>query len=96
LRCALKLESGTHEGLGASWRRGTAVLTPRCIAFKGTRLEVLSLSQDSRAPELGDGTRVGADAVVYTVVTPSARVLWAVPSDAAGWALKRLAVSVQA
>ena len=91
MRAALRLEWGAQEGVTTSWRRGNVRLHAGRIEFRGHEIVIVSVSEAPRSPSIGEWVRVHVDSVIYSVTTPTARLLWAVPGPQASWALNRIA-----
>lgn len=91
MRAALRLESGSQDGVTEAWRRGNVHLRPGLLEFHGHEIRVLSVSEASRSPTASEWVRVHTDSIIYSVATPSARLLWAVPGPQSSWALSHLA-----
>ncbi|RKS88533.1 hypothetical protein DEU37_2154 [Microbacterium sp. AG790] len=91
MRAALRVEWGSHDGLTTAWRRGNVRIRPGFLEFRGHEIRVLSVSDAARSPAVGEWLQVHTDSQIYSVATPSARLLWAVPGPQSAWALSRLA-----
>lgn len=103
VECGLRIVAGEQPGLAPRWRHGVGTLTPGLLAFRSTvggmrflrrtpiTVEVLQI--DGSRPRMTrwrEALHVSPGTEVIELVTPSARLEWAVPGQWMGWARERL------
>ncbi|SDQ81023.1 hypothetical protein [Microbacterium sp. cf332] len=91
MQAALRLESGSQEGVTETWRRGNIHVRPGLLEFRGNEIRVLRVYEAPREPTARERVRVHTDSIIYSIATPSARLLWAIPGPQSSRALSRLA-----
>jgi hypothetical protein len=103
VECGLRVVVGEQPGLAPRWRHGVGTLAPGLLTFRSTlggmrflrrtsiTVEVLQI--DGSRPRMTwwrEALHVSPGTEVVELVTPSARLEWAVPSHRMGWARERL------
>ena len=100
---ALRVLDGHQSGLGPRWRHGVATLAPGRLTFRGTvggvrflrrrpiTVEVLEVDRGSaRTTGLREAWWAWPGTEVAQLVTPTARLEWAVPATRMEWATGEL------
>ena len=103
VECGLRIVAGEQPGLAPRWRHGVGTLAPGLLTFRSTvggmrflrrtplTVEVLHIDGSRpRTTRWREALHVSPGTEVIELVTPSARLEWAVPAHRMEWARERL------
>jgi hypothetical protein len=99
----LRVVDGHQPGLGPRWRHGVGTLAAGRLEFRGTvggvrflrrapiTIDVMQIDRDApRTTGLREAWSVRPGIEVVQLVTPTARLEWAVPGPQIDWAIEEL------
>jgi uncharacterized MnhB-related membrane protein len=99
----LRVVDGHQPGLGPRWRHGVGTLVPGRLDFRGTvggvrflrrapiTIDVKQIDRDiPRTTGLREALSVMPGTEVVQLITPTARLEWAVPGPQIDWAIEKL------
>jgi hypothetical protein len=99
----LRVVDGNQPGLGRRWRHGVGTLAAGRVEFRGTvggvrflrrapiTIEVMQIDRDApRTTGLREAWSVRPGIEVVQLITPTARLEWAVPGPQIDWAIEKL------
>ena len=105
VECALRVIAGHEPALGHRWQHGLGTLALGELTFRGTvggirfarrsptTVEVAQIDRSTRTTGWGEAWSITPGLEVVQLVTPSARLEWALPPGKVQWATDRLSPS---